>query len=340
MGRTAIVMSGGGAKGAFELGAVEYLINEHKVDPDVIVGVSTGTLNAAILAQGKGPDGLREQVAHLKTLWFDLREDDDIYYTRLGGFIGMLFKADSLYSNKPLWRRIQDNIDPRLLRDSGRLLRIGVVDLMSGEYSVIDGRDDRILEMIRASASIPVFFNPVDVGAARFVDGGVRNITPLNAAFDALSELAEAQPDGGPSATRSSDGPDTIYVILASPLTEDRVTRQRDMDSGLEIFKRSLSLLMNEVYRNDLRMAALINTSLDYHQRCQLEGGALPAAYPFAKYHFANLVLIKPDKVHMGTLEFDPRKIREAHQAGHEQAKAALAAAAAGSGTNVDLGTL
>ena len=340
MGRTAIVMSGGGAKGAFELGAVEYLVNEHKVDPEVIVGVSTGTLNAAILAQGKGRAGLRKQMAHLKDIWFSLREDDDIYYTRFGGIFGMLFKADSLYSNKPLWRRIQDNVDPRLLRNSGRLLRIGVVDLMSGEYSVVDGRDERILEMIRASASIPVFFNPVDVGAARFVDGGVRNITPLNAAFDALAELAEAQPDGNRTTATTGDDRDTIYVILASPLTEDPVTSQRDMDSGLEIFKRSLSLLMNEIYRNDLRMAALINASLDYHLRCRLDVGAMPAGHPYAKYHFANLVLIKPDKVHMGTLEFDPRKIRAAHRAGRKQAKAALAAAAAGGGTNVDLTAL
>lgn len=343
MGRTAFVMSGGGAKGAFELGALDYLIKDHGRDPQIVVGVSTGTLNAAVLAQGRGPEGLDEQMERLKSIWFGLRTESDIYRVRLAGALGFLFKADSIYANDPLWRLIRRHVDPVRLRESGRTLRFGVVDLVSGRYSVIDGRHERVLEMIRASASIPVFFSPVDdkdaggkdqgnksVGfRARYVDGGVRDITPLNAAFDALGEGSAPQDAG-------TQDPDTIFVILASPLQEEPLADRRKLDSGLDILKRSLGLLMNEVYRNDLKMAAQINASLLYHREFRRNGLAAPTGFPHAKYRFANLVLIQPDKHHLGTLEFDPGKIREAFAAGRERARLAVADAQGRDGSNLD----
>ena len=200
---------------------------------------------------------------------------------------------------------------------------------MTGKYSVIDGSDDLILEMIRASASIPVFFNPVNVDDGRYVDGGVRNITPLDAAFDALAK-------NPPSDDQDYQDPDTIYVILASPLAEKPLDNPKQLDSGLEILKRSLGLLMNEVYRNDLKMAALINASLKYQQTCKFDGMSPPGGFPHSKYRFANLVLIQPEKQHLGTLEFDPGKIREAFTAGKERALAAVDEAAAKGGSNLD----
>lgn len=329
MGRTAFVMSGGGAKGAFELGALDYLIADRGQDPEVLVGVSTGTLNAAILAQGRGAAGLREQLDLLKSIWFGLKTESDIYRRRLAGVLGMLLKADSIYSNEPLWRLIRRHVDPRHLRESGRILRLGVVDLVSGNYSVVDGRDPHILEMIRASASIPVFFGPVDVQGARLVDGGVRNITPLDTAFDALADDAGTKDAGG-------QDPDTIFVILASPLDEQPLGGLRQIDSGLDILKRSLGLLMNEVYRNDLKMAALINASLLYQQKCGAVGQIPPGGFPHAKYRFANLVLIQPQRHYLGTLEFHPGKIREAFAAGRERAALAVAEAEARGGSNLD----
>jgi NTE family protein len=70
MPNRALVMSGGGSKGAFELGAVDYLVNERGLDFQVIAGVSTGSLNATMLAQGTGLDGLRDQLEQLKEIWY------------------------------------------------------------------------------------------------------------------------------------------------------------------------------------------------------------------------------------------------------------------------------
>jgi NTE family protein len=335
MGRTAIVLSGGGAKGAFQAGALDVLIREREVDPEVIVGVSTGTLNAVMLAQGEGRAGLLHQLAELKAVWYGIRGNDDVYYTRFGGVVGLLLAADSVYSNKPLWAKIRDNVDPARLAASGRVLRVGVVELMSGRFVTIDGGDVNILEMVRASASIPVLFNPVDRGADRYVDGGVRDITPLGAAFSALAELP---PEDG-----AEDPADTIYVLLASPLAPRRLTSANEIDSGLEILRRSIDLLTNEVYRNDLELAVTINDAVGYHRRlraaAEAAGFEVPGGFPFAHHRAANLVLVKPDVEHMGSLEFDPAKIRRAFRDGRAKAREALAAAAA-TGSNIAPGDL
>jgi predicted acylesterase/phospholipase RssA len=68
----ALVLSGGGAKGAFELGAITYLY-EAGIKPDIICGTSVGALNAAKLAEG--PDGL----AGLESLWSSMRNNADMF---------------------------------------------------------------------------------------------------------------------------------------------------------------------------------------------------------------------------------------------------------------------
>ncbi len=335
MGRVAVAMSGGGAKGSFELGAIDYLIRHEKVYPDAFIGVSTGNLNAAMLAQGRGEFGLRGQLDRLTNLWFDIEDNDDIYTTRFEGLTGMavgaIARADSIHHNKPLWKLIKKHVKPEALKSSGRLLRVGVVGLMSGEYFSVDGSHPDILEMIRASASIPVYFWPIDLLNDRFVDGGVRDITPLSGAFEALVELAED--DDQDAVDRS---PDTIYVILASPLDSKKLTDKDALDSGIKIGERSLSLLMNEVYRNDLQGALMVNETLTYYQRLLDQYGDPPEGFPQAKYRCVNLVVIEPDILHLDSLEFDPDKIREAFQAGRERARIAVDEAR-NTGTNVTM---
>jgi NTE family protein len=336
MGNTALVMSGGGAKGSFELGAADYLIRDLKIDPNVIVGVSTGNLNAVMLAQGKGVDGLTEQLDALTGIWFGLKENDDVYYERFPGLVakllGAIFKADSLYSNKPLWKLIQKHVDPAKLRSSGRILRIGVVGLMSGDFYPVDGSFSLIREMVRASASIPVYFNPVEVGNYKanqtdwFVDGGVRDVTPLGAAFDALNELKNAS---------GQDDVDTIYLILASPLRCEKIVDYNKIDSGIEIMKRSLGLLINEIYRTDLEAALNINAAVKYHRDLKSQNLNLPGGFPFEGYRFANIVVIEPEKEYMDSLDFDPAKIKDAFAAGRDKARGAVQNATQSGGTNI-----
>ena len=68
--KTAVVLAGGVAKGAFEAGALDVLI-ERGVRPSQIVGASSGALNAAMLAAGVRARRARDATQRLVELWRD-----------------------------------------------------------------------------------------------------------------------------------------------------------------------------------------------------------------------------------------------------------------------------
>ncbi len=68
-GKTAFVLAGGGTKGAFEAGAISYLVEEEGVVPDVITATSAGAVCAAVLAQARTHE---ELVARSRELHEDL----------------------------------------------------------------------------------------------------------------------------------------------------------------------------------------------------------------------------------------------------------------------------
>ncbi|HEU5102886.1 MAG TPA: patatin-like phospholipase family protein [Roseiflexaceae bacterium] len=73
----AIVMSGGGAKGAFEVGVLKYLIEVKGVRADIVCGASVGALNALKLAEG--PKGSTVPFQGLEQIWRGIRGDQDIF---------------------------------------------------------------------------------------------------------------------------------------------------------------------------------------------------------------------------------------------------------------------
>ncbi|HEY3942276.1 MAG TPA: patatin-like phospholipase family protein [Acidimicrobiales bacterium] len=55
-GRTAFVLAGGGAKGAFEAGAIRYLVEERAITPDVVTAASAGAIAGSVIAQARTPE--------------------------------------------------------------------------------------------------------------------------------------------------------------------------------------------------------------------------------------------------------------------------------------------
>jgi predicted acylesterase/phospholipase RssA len=75
--RAAIVLSGGGAKGDFEVGAVRALYDLGVV-PRILVGTSVGALNAVKLAEGEDPADPTRGLPGLERIWSGLRVDEDM----------------------------------------------------------------------------------------------------------------------------------------------------------------------------------------------------------------------------------------------------------------------
>jgi NTE family protein len=257
----ALVLGGGGARGAFQVGMLLELVGTKGLDFTILRGVSVGALNAAFLAQapvGSNPQesiaNLRVQVGKLHDLWTrEIKGNHSVYAERPGGFAGLVAGADSLFSVKPLRALIKKHLSLEALRASGRDFAVGTVSLVSGTYEEWTPADDDFVEKVVASTAIPVVFPLVRIRKDVLVDGGVRNITPLSSAFKAK--------------------PDELYVLLTS-----RVIREPNGDfpdsavqphdpkrwdenwlgtavSGLDVLKRTLDILTDEIYLDDIRGA-------------------------------------------------------------------------------------
>src|SRR5690349_1901014 len=255
MKKRALVLAGGGARGAYQVGMIRELVVEQGLDFHILRGVSVGALNCAYLAQapttGVSLDALKGKVQDLETLWSKTIKGNHSVYSGRAGFPGLVAGADSLYSLAPLRKLIDQELSVDALRSSGRDFAVGTVSLVSGLYREWGVSDPKFIDRLVASASIPVVFPFVDFKSEKeiLVDGGVRNITPLSSAFAAK--------------------PDEIYILLTSRVVRengslpDSAVRSNDFEQwddnwlgtkvgGLDVLKRTLEILTDEIYLDDI----------------------------------------------------------------------------------------
>lgn len=297
--RLAIVLSGGGSKGAFQVGVLDALVNTHGVKPAIVVGTSTGSIQALGVAQN--------DVSGLLDVWLGIRGNSDIYKERGGVGGALLLGQKALYDTAPLRRLLKAFADPAKLAASAIDLRLGVVSLQSGEFRTIDKSVPDIFNWVYASCAMPVYFDPLQTSdKQQWVDGGVRDVTPLGAAL-------ELNPSG-------------VIVIRASPASKPAKTKT--YGGLIPIGLRAVSLLQSEVSRNDLANTSLINDMLaardQIFQALEANGSSaseasrllLPLDRQLSAYRFAQVRVIEPEEEFSDTLEFDPAKIRRAIDAG------------------------
>lgn len=162
----ALVLSGGGARGSAQAGAVVELV-EAGLRPDFVVGTSIGAWNGAWVAAHPEP----ERVGELLRWW----TDPDV---------GRLFRGMWLgYAGALAWRRSAalsaDRVERFLARAIGDVefsdlalpLTIGALDLLSSDLVYLDSGP--VADAVRASSAIPTVLPPVDLGSRLFVDAGV-----------------------------------------------------------------------------------------------------------------------------------------------------------------------
>ncbi len=296
--RIAIVLSGGGAKGAFQVGVLDALLNTHGVKPAIVVGTSTGAIQALGVAQN--------DIAGLLRVWTGIKGNKDIYKER-AGVLSALLGDKAMYDAAPLRRLLKNFANPAKLAASGVELRLGVVSLQSGEFRTIDQSVPDIHNWVYASSAMPVYFDPLQTSdKQQWVDGGVRDVTPLGSAL-------ELNPTG-------------VLVIRAAPTSKPSTTKF--FGGMIPIGLRAVGLLQSEVSRNDLANTSLINDMLA--ARDQLFTGleaagisatdasrlVLPLDKQLSNYRFAQVRVIEPTEEFSDTLEFDPAKIARAIDAG------------------------
>jgi len=176
--RTALVLSGGGGRGAAQLGILRALA-ERGLQPDACVGTSVGALNAAVVASHPLPVALDL----LERIWASPQ-------TRAVFRSHPLRMVMNRVRRQP-WLRSDDAIGDLVDFSMGltgmttfeelpRPLQIVVTDLLTGEPVLISR--GRLRDPLRASCAIPFVFRPVQLGDRSYVDGGVTDNCSISTA--------------------------------------------------------------------------------------------------------------------------------------------------------------
>lgn len=282
----ALVLSGGGSKGAYQVGVLSQWLGEEKIQYDLFAGVSVGAINAVHLVQY--PSGKeREAWGDLKALWSDLTTEKVYKRWFPFGMVHGLWQP-ALYNSKPLRSFIQKHLDRDKVLRSGKSLRMGVVSLHTGEYRLFDETTEDLVGAVLASASYPLFLLPQTVdGNDLYTDGGVRNVTPLKAAIDA--------------------GANEIDVIMTQT-DPPRYSPLEDSPNALDIGARVLDIMTAEIVDGDLKQALLYNQLV--------ENNATTDKRP------VKIRIVRPQEPlnSGGSLTFDPEKIRGMMAQGQQDA--------------------
>ncbi len=214
-GKTALVLSGGGAQGAVEVGLYRAL-TELGVSFDFVVGSSIGAVNGALIAAGLTPEEIARRWRRHRTR--------DIVGSRWQ-LVRLLWGAPSVYSNQRLRAFLRNILPVQKFEDLEIPLAIVATDFETGKSVVLDKGD--LIEAILASTAVPGLFPPITREGQTLVDGGLSNNVPIDVAADR--------------------GADRVIGILCHCAESTRV-------GGLvSVLTQSFSLALRAHFRCDLR---------------------------------------------------------------------------------------
>jgi NTE family protein len=181
---TALILTGGGAKGAYEAGAVAALA-EAGLPIRLVAGSSAGALSAAMIVAGRAD--------RLEATWRSLTRER-IYSVRAPTFFAGLLpgwltlralsNASSLLDPGPLRELIATSVELERIRRSPIQLVVTTTDLVRREPRVFDNQTVTVDALV-AAAAVPGLFPAVEIDGTLLVDGGLTGRAPVLEALEA-----------------------------------------------------------------------------------------------------------------------------------------------------------
>lgn len=176
----AFVLSGGGNRGALQVGALQVLL-EAGIRPDMVVGTSVGAVNACFIANDPTPRG----AYRLAEVWLDVSRDDVYPGTHLTAVWNMVRGKESFFSNESWYRLLQSHMPVQQFNDLNVPAYTVAADLETGKQVVFgDDDDDFLIDGLMASTALPPLHPPWRVGGRRYIDGGAVADLPVRVAGD------------------------------------------------------------------------------------------------------------------------------------------------------------
>ncbi|MEO6446439.1 MAG: patatin-like phospholipase family protein [Gemmatimonadaceae bacterium] len=218
----ALVLGGGGARGAYQAGVLRYIARQYPhLRIPILVGISAGAVNTIHLASHRGT--FQESVEHLVRLWFSLTPErvyrvdartllSNVVRSGVGlvsGEPGRPDRVRGMVDTAPLRRFLENALerstDGTLPGIAGNLARgsLNAVALTATSYTTgqsvtwVQGRSPVLWERpqrrseqallgvdhVMASAALPLLFPAERVGDEWYGDGGIRLTAPLSPAL-------------------------------------------------------------------------------------------------------------------------------------------------------------
>lgn len=238
--KRALVLSGGGGRGAYHVGVLRFL-EEHEWFPDVVVGTSIGAVNGAALASGHNSRSLW-------ALWRRLRTKD-VQKPNWNPFT-----AVSLLDTAPLRQTLLNDgwVDFNRINSAEEAavhLRITATEIATGLLHVFGNSLDKKIEItvehILSSCSIPLIYPHTNLGTTKYWDGAVVANTPLSAAI--------------------ATGAEEIFVVIMTPIKQTGNTNNipslpASLPTNLyEAASMTLEWALLASFQADMKMFSLIN---------------------------------------------------------------------------------
>lgn len=192
--RTALVLGGGGARGAAHIGVLEVLERE-RIPVDCVVGTSMGALVAGSYAAGLSPESMREKLADADwaDMFLDMADFSQLSYRKKkvsqgylpGTEMGVTHEGLQLQSGvvagekiKLFFNQLVDaDLGERNIEQLAIPLAIVATDIGTGERVIF--RDGSLTQAMRASMSVPGLMAPVEYQGRKLVDGGLVDNLPI-----------------------------------------------------------------------------------------------------------------------------------------------------------------
>lgn len=245
----ALVISGGGAKGAFGGGIAEYLIKERKKDYDLFIGSSTGSLLIPFLALGDLALAKRvftsvNDKEIFKISPFKFKKVNGVYQTRINHFnsLIMMLKRRSTFGDSSNLRRLIGCSFTKKHYDKLRggkkevIVTVSNFTKLTKEYKSIHDNDyEDFCDWMWASSNLVPFMSLMNKNGFDYADGGFGDYLPLHKAFD----LGAREID---SIYLDQERPDIDRPIIKTPF---------------DTVMRSLEFLMSRIAEDDLEISTL-----------------------------------------------------------------------------------
>jgi NTE family protein len=154
-----LVLSGGAVRGFAHAGALKAL-NEEGIFPDVISGVSAGTIVGSLYADGYTPEQIYK-------IFVD---------KRLYKFLEFILPNKGLVKMTGLYKTMMDSLKAKYFEDLKIPLYVTVTDLNNAKTVYFSKGE--LTKMIIASCTIPILFTPMVIDDVTYIDGGVLNNFP------------------------------------------------------------------------------------------------------------------------------------------------------------------